>query len=193
MDPTFKPAAKDTDDSWGAYSTERREIANFIFQNGIEGLWILSADVHLIGFDDGSHSQYADNADGVRGPYVFQTSALYRRGGIRGGPYSHGCLPGPGHFGMIQVTDFGHQICVKITSHERDLQIQPITYDSCAPTPGIGQCPLAGIVDTITIIDSSGGISSSLTTSNDKGSSSRVLGMSVFWLYVLVVLLFYFM
>ena len=46
-------------DTWGGYTTERTEIANFIRDNRITNLVLLSGDMHGHAFDDGTHSDYA--------------------------------------------------------------------------------------------------------------------------------------
>src|SRR5690606_5857412 len=47
------------DDTWGGHSTERTEIANFIRDNRILNLVLLSGDMHGLAYDDGTHSDYA--------------------------------------------------------------------------------------------------------------------------------------
>ncbi len=50
FNPTCKPR-----DSWGAYNTERTEILDFIRQNNIQGVILISADLHSGGgIDDGT-------------------------------------------------------------------------------------------------------------------------------------------
>jgi phosphodiesterase/alkaline phosphatase D-like protein len=57
------------DDHWGLFSTERREIADFIKANRIRGLCILHGDSHMLAADDGRHSDYATGG-GVRIPVM---------------------------------------------------------------------------------------------------------------------------
>lgn len=93
------------DDGWYLYSTERRELANFIKDNGITGLCMVSGDAHMLAIDDGSHSDYATGG-GARFP-VLQAAALDQTGSVKGGPYSGGTYPGGGQFGLMTVTDSG--------------------------------------------------------------------------------------
>ncbi len=93
------------DDGWYLYTTERREIANFIKDNQIKGLCQVSGDAHMLAIDDGSHSDYATGG-GASFP-VFQTAALDQSGSIKGGPYSEGAYAGGGQFGLMTVTDTG--------------------------------------------------------------------------------------
>lgn len=103
-------------DNWGAYAGERREIANFIADNGIDNLIMLSGDAHMLAIDDGTHSNYAgtagDRADGPGFP-VMHAAAFDQRGSRKGGPYSEGRIPGGGHFGYMTVTDTGGEVAVR--------------------------------------------------------------------------------
>ena len=79
-------------DGWGAYSTERRELAEFLVRERIDDLFVLSGDAHMLAIDDGSHSGYANG--GGPGFPVVHAAALDRRGSVKGGPYSEG-VPQP--------------------------------------------------------------------------------------------------
>ena len=92
-------------DSWGAYATERTELANFIRDNRIANLVMLSADMHGLAYDDGTHSDYATG--GGAPIIVLQGSALSSAGNIKGGPYTGGPLPGSQQYGILEVYDNG--------------------------------------------------------------------------------------
>ncbi|MDA0321390.1 MAG: alkaline phosphatase D family protein [Verrucomicrobia bacterium] len=99
-------------DTWGGYHHERVELANFIRDHEISELVILGGDTHMIAFDDGSNSDYAEGG-GAPVP-VFQAGALDRVGTEKGGPYSHGAFPNrtlgekrDGQFGLVSVEDGG--------------------------------------------------------------------------------------
>jgi hypothetical protein len=92
-------------DSWAGFTTERREIADFIADNEITGLLMLAGDAHMLAIDDGTNSDYA--TDGGAAFPVFQAAALDRRGTVKGGPYSEGRYPGGGQFGLVTVEDDG--------------------------------------------------------------------------------------
>lgn len=93
------------DDGWHLYTNERRELANFIKDNGISGLCMVSGDAHMLAIDNGSNSDYA--AGGGAGFPVFHAAALDQSGSVKGGPYSHGAYPGRGQFGLMTVIDSG--------------------------------------------------------------------------------------
>ncbi len=93
-------------DNWGGYSTERREIADFIRDHRIDRtLVMLSGDAHMLSAEDGTNSGYATGGGG--GFPVLHAAALDRPGSIKGGPYSHGAFPGGGQFGLLSVQDTG--------------------------------------------------------------------------------------
>lgn len=90
---------------WGGYATERQELADFIAENGITNLAMLSGDAHMLAIDDGTNSGYA--TDGTPGFPVIHAAALDRHGSRKGGPYSEGTYPGGGQFGVMTVVDNG--------------------------------------------------------------------------------------
>jgi phosphodiesterase/alkaline phosphatase D-like protein len=92
-------------DTWGGYATERTEIANFIKENRIKNIVILSGDMHALAYDDGTHSDYA--IGGGAPIVVLQAATLTREGNIKGGPYTAGPFTGPPQYGILEVTDTG--------------------------------------------------------------------------------------
>lgn len=92
-------------DTWGGHATERTEIANFIKNNGIKNLIILSGDMHALAYDDGTHSDYATG--GGAPLVVLHAAALTREGNTKGGPYTAGPLQGSPQYGLLEVTDRG--------------------------------------------------------------------------------------
>jgi alkaline phosphatase D len=101
------------EDWWSVYTTERRELADFIKLHRIRGLCILHADSHMLAADDGTHSDYATGG-WVPIP-VMCAAPLDKEPSIKGGPYSQGIYrvhPGEGCYGLVTVTDRGTQIDV---------------------------------------------------------------------------------
>ena len=102
-------------DHWSVFSTERREICDFIKANNIQGVAILHGDAHMLGADDGSNSDYTSDQSGLRIP-VMCGGPLDQNASIKGGPYSQGVYRfrrNEGGFGFIQVTDRGDAIDVR--------------------------------------------------------------------------------
>jgi phosphodiesterase/alkaline phosphatase D-like protein len=104
-DPWIGNGKSNDSDSWGSYTTERTEIANFIRDNRITNLAILSGDMHALAYDDGTNSDYATG--GGAPITVLQGAALTSEGSVKGGPYSGGVSPGHGQYGILEVYDNG--------------------------------------------------------------------------------------
>jgi hypothetical protein len=103
-------------DAWDGYSTERRELANFIVEHDIDRLVMLSGDAHMVAIDDGTNTGYADGG-GPSFP-VLHAAALDRPGHVKGGPYSEGAIPGGGQFGLVEIADTGESVDVRLTGRD---------------------------------------------------------------------------
>lgn len=93
------------DDSWGGYTTERTEIANFLRDNRITNLVLLSGDMHGLAYDDGTNSDYATG--GGAPLQVLHAAALTSEGSVKGGPYTTGPFPGSQQYGLLEIYDNG--------------------------------------------------------------------------------------
>jgi alkaline phosphatase D len=101
------------EDHWSVFATERREIADFIKANHIQGVCILHGDSHMVAADDGSNSDYATGG-GAPLP-VLCGAPLDQDPSLKGGPYSQGVYRvrrGEGCFGFMTVKDLGDRIDV---------------------------------------------------------------------------------
>lgn len=103
----FAVAAGVTTDSWGGFTTERTELADHIKANCHGRVIVLSADLHTLAIDDGTHTDYATG--GGEPLKVFQAAALDQPAITGGGTYSHGeFLTSPqGQFGTMDIADSG--------------------------------------------------------------------------------------
>jgi alkaline phosphatase D len=91
-------------DNWGSYQTERRELLEFIRDERIQNVVVISGDMHALAYDDGSGTE--EYVPGVRIP-VFHAGALARPGSEKGGPYSGGVSEGAGRYGILEIDDQG--------------------------------------------------------------------------------------
>ncbi len=101
------------DDHWSVFATERREMADFIKDNGIQGVCIIHGDSHMLAADDGSNADYATGG-GAPIP-VMCGGPLDQNPSLKGGPYSQGVYKmknGEGGFGWMKVDDRGDRIDV---------------------------------------------------------------------------------
>lgn len=133
-DPWIDPAGAGKD-SWGGYAAERREIADFIGENRITGVLMLSGDAHMLAIDDGTNSDFS-TAGGAGFP-IFHAAALDKHGRIKGGPYSEGAYPGSGQFGLVSVDDDGGDE-VRITLSGRNWRSEEIVGYSFTVPVGEG-------------------------------------------------------
>jgi phosphodiesterase/alkaline phosphatase D-like protein len=93
------------EDTWAGYTTERTEIANFIRDNRVSNVVIVSGDMHGLAVDDGTNADYATG--GGAPLTVLHTAALTSSGSLKGGPYSGGVIPGTQQYGILEVYDNG--------------------------------------------------------------------------------------
>lgn len=93
------------DDCWAGYATERTEIANFIRDNHITNLAMISGDMHGLAYDDGRNSDYATG--GGAPIIVMHAAALSSNPVDKGGPYTIGPILGGQQFGMLEIYDNG--------------------------------------------------------------------------------------
>ncbi len=103
-DPWIFPATLG-DDSWGGYASERTEIANFMRDNHITNVVVLSGDMHGLAYDDGTHSDYATG--GGAPLTVLHAASLTHSGAPKGGPYTAGPFMGGQQYGILEVFDSG--------------------------------------------------------------------------------------
>lgn len=99
---------KKNEDFWTGYSVERDVIGGFIENEGIRNLCMLSADMHRLAIDDGSHNHPPSGRGGFP---IFQAAPLdkgwWSRRKRKGGPYSHGDKADNHQYGIVSVLDDG--------------------------------------------------------------------------------------
>lgn len=90
-------------DHWGQFTTERTELSDFILDEGIPEVVILSGDAHMLAAK--SNALYA--SDGTqKGVTVFQAAAMgHPTGHTRGASWELGPTGGTGQFGWLNVRD----------------------------------------------------------------------------------------
>jgi phosphodiesterase/alkaline phosphatase D-like protein len=140
-------------DLWAGYSTQRRELANFLAENRVENLVILSGDAHMLAADDGRNANFTTDPDAPK-IRVLQAGALDRGGSTKGGPYSQGTSPGGGRYGHVTVTDLGETLHVRFSGRAIDAtngaMTEPISLEFTLdlgplqppPTPALGELRL---------------------------------------------------
>jgi len=102
----FNPHAKPKD-SWAAFQTERSEIINFIREHGINGVIVISGDLHTGGaLDNGMNSGFPEISVPHANipPCSSPTSCRCNTGGVSAGIWSEGILCGIGNPGYSLIT-----------------------------------------------------------------------------------------
>lgn len=130
-------------DHWGGFSTERRELADFVEANQIEGILMLSGDAHMLAIDDGSNNRFSSRGDGPGFP-LMQAAALDRVGSVKGGPYSHGAVPGRGQFGLVSVEDRGGET-ITVTLSGRNTADEIVMAHTFTASPALTAVDAADI------------------------------------------------
>ena len=114
--------------SWNQFYRERNQIANFIKENEIDKLLMISGDAHMLAIDDGNEETANNYATGGGGSFpVIQSASLDSRGSFKGGPYNgekyiidstvkskHGAIAGQRQWGLLNFSDDGNKIEVKV-------------------------------------------------------------------------------
>jgi len=134
------------EDSWGGFSTERAELADFIDSLNLQNFYMLSGDQHCSAFDDGTNNNYHTGSN--KGFPVYHAGPLDQRTSVKGGPFSHGCRVVRGQFGLVEVVDNGTTACVKFQGIDKDAN-SFFSWDSCNPTDSsMGTCDVPLIEGT---------------------------------------------
>ena len=114
--------------SWNKFSHERNKIANFIKENQIDKLIMISGDAHMLAIDDGTGETANSYATGGGGSFpVIQAASLDSRPSFKGDTYNgekyiinskvkskNGAIPGKGQWGVLKFIDNGEKIELKV-------------------------------------------------------------------------------
>ena len=122
-------------DTWAGFATERTELANFLKENRIKNVAMLSGDMHALAYDDGANSDYA--VGGGSPLVVLHAGPLTRWGAPKGGPYAAGPLLGNLQYGLLDVTDTGGPTVQVRYSGKRVDEGAKLTFQFAASSAGI--------------------------------------------------------
>ncbi len=126
--PWIAPPTDSSTSSWNQFYGERTQIANFIKQNNINKLLMISGDAHMLAIDDGMEGTANSYATGGGGSFpVIQAASLDSRPSFKGGPYNggkyivnskvkskNGAIPGKEQWGLLNFSDDGNEIKVEV-------------------------------------------------------------------------------
>ena len=114
--------------SWNKFPQERTLIADFIKDNQIDKLLMISGDAHMLALDDGKKGTLNSYATGGGGSFpVIHAASLDSRGSYKGGSYNgekyiidptikskNGAITGKGQWGLLKFRDNGNKIEVQV-------------------------------------------------------------------------------
>jgi hypothetical protein len=123
--------------TWLSAHDQRRQIANFISENGIDNLVIVAGNARMIAIDDGTYSDYSNVTGHRAGIPVFQAAPLDQMGSNAGGPYSQGCYTydffETQQYGIFDVIDNGTSTCFSWAGYRVGVPNPLVTYEACVP------------------------------------------------------------
>lgn len=104
-------------ENWGCQPDERERLANYLYHQQVEDLFILSGDAHMLAIDGGTHADFSTSGDSPYRYPIFQAAAISRSGSYKGGEFDQGgWFPNPsnthGQFGEVIVNDDGTDVCI---------------------------------------------------------------------------------
>ena len=101
--------------TWGIYSTERAELAEFFEDNGLtDRLLLISGDAHWLSADDGTNSQY-DTGSANPGPVVTSFGPLDNSWETSSGSWSEGIhKTTEQQYGTLDLEDDGTNVTATI-------------------------------------------------------------------------------
>ncbi len=115
--------------SWNKFHQERKKIANFIKENNINKILMISGDAHMLAIDDGKEGSINNYATNGGGSFpIIHAAALDSKPSLKGGPYNgkkyminsaveeseDGAIKGKEQWGLLNFIDDGSQIEVKV-------------------------------------------------------------------------------
>jgi hypothetical protein len=95
---------------WYQHTGERREIANFLKDNHIQGFCAIAGDMHATTIDDGANTDFADG--GGAGFPIFHAASLGTKTSYKGGPYNKGAAKRDHQYGRFEVVDNGEEMAI---------------------------------------------------------------------------------
>jgi uncharacterized membrane protein YhaH (DUF805 family) len=134
------------DDAWWGQPQDRAELSQHIVQTVTkQNLIALSADAHMIGFDDGRNTYYGSSSSNVSFP-ILQSGPLDRLGSAKGGPFSDGCFTTKyernSQYSTIEFqmpTDTNEEACLVIKTDFFEKKLCGNIFGSTA-SAGTGSC-----------------------------------------------------
>ncbi|QQR88190.1 MAG: alkaline phosphatase D family protein [Flavobacteriales bacterium] len=112
-------------ENWGSAPQEREQLGNWLRDNAIDDLFILSGDAHMLAIDDGANADFSTGQSSSYRYPILQAAGLNRGGSYKGGMFNQGgSFPNPteafGQFGEVLVDDDGTDVCITLRGWRTD-------------------------------------------------------------------------
>lgn len=111
-------------DAWNGYLAERKKIVDFIHKNNIQGVILISGDLHAGGIDDGTNSDFPEmvvpavNANGC----LTANQPGTWSGGVYAGPHDEPCSG----FGVVSVENNPPRVTLEVRNQDSDVMLQEV-------------------------------------------------------------------
>eukprot|EP00980_Cylindrotheca_fusiformis_P024654 scaffold12194_cov129-Cylindrotheca_fusiformis.AAC.18 len=113
----------DPSDAWWGHPEQRQRISAFLSSDRLpkRNVIAISADSHMVAFDDGSYTYYGGGASSAPSFPILQTGPLDRFGSFKGGPFTEGCyanrLERNHQFSVVEYSNGSKGPCLTITAY----------------------------------------------------------------------------
>jgi alkaline phosphatase D len=109
-------------ETWGSYLTERKKIIDFVHENNIGGVIMLSGDLHAGGIDDGTNTNFPE----MLVPAVNTKGCLTAQGP---GTWSEGVYAGPrdevcGGYGVVTVETNPSRVLLQVKNDSGETALE---------------------------------------------------------------------
>jgi len=120
----FTAEKKEGGDNWNGFTCERKRIADFIKENEINNLMIISGDAHCISYNIGKENNYSD----YKGEGLFEILAAPLDNYVisrKGGPWTEVYLPKNGKrvYGLVEVNYSNDKTSVIFNAYDTNHEV----------------------------------------------------------------------
>jgi hypothetical protein len=142
------------DDSWFGQASDRAKVSDWI--NAHTNILAISADAHMLAFDNGSNTNYGIINNGATSFPILQSGPMDNLGTVKGGPFSSGChaysRERNSQFSLVQFEFTETASCIRIEGYrmEGNTMKRVLEESLCGPditshmatTQGVGSCTI---------------------------------------------------
>jgi alkaline phosphatase D len=128
---SFNSTAPDETDNWSAFDANRTEISNFLRDNNIANLFIITGDAHMLALDNGTNADFSTGKNNLNRYPIIQAASLYNSGSYKGGTFSNGYFTNKpqfavGQYALFNITDDGGE---NISINVKGIRVDQVTSE----------------------------------------------------------------